>query len=224
MTGLASGLEIVVVVVVALAVWATLMAGVGVAAASRRLRRPILLHPGDRIPLRWRWSPEPAAVLHRRLLSAVGRVRLSQPGGWPAPEALAGADGGLLAGWRRGRLLRRQERDRDAWPAWVAPVRDLEGLAAAVDARLVAAGSQPRGVRHLVMADLATEVATVEGVARRLVRTLREWEVSVEAGGLDAGPGPGLGPVAAAVGRDGARIARELDALDAALAELRRRE
>ncbi|HZD66123.1 MAG TPA: hypothetical protein VE152_08505, partial [Acidimicrobiales bacterium] len=62
MTGLVTGLELVVIVALGVALWAVVAAGVGVATLTRRWRRPIVLQPGDRVPLRWRWSPELAAL------------------------------------------------------------------------------------------------------------------------------------------------------------------
>lgn len=211
-----TGLEVAVIVAVALVVCTMTTAGVAVARTAKRLRRPILLRPGDRVPLRWRWSPEPAAILHRRLVTAVGVVRLARPERWPRP-----VEGGMLArsvaAWRQ----RRAGEDPGLRPAWVGPVAELEDLAAAVDERVVEAGSQPRLLRQTLLVDLRTEVAVVERVAGRVVTTLQAWDDSVELG--SGGPGRVTGFSRAAVERRAARIGEQLDTLDAALAELRRR-
>ncbi|GEM_PF-3615300 len=239
MIGILTGLEVTLAVVLALVVWGMVAAALAVTGAVRRWREPILLRPGDRVPLLWRWSPGPAAVLHRRLVTAVRWVRLARPPGWP-PQPEPGR--GPLHAWRARRRLRAAW-DPSCWPAWVAPVVELEDLAAAIDRRLLQSRGQPRGLRLAILRDLAGEVATLEGLARRLVGTLRAWEMSVEQPGERVAPGDRpleapttLGPARAAAwpqapvslsdpapGRAGASITGELDALDAALEELRRR-
>jgi len=54
-------------------------ATVALAVTVHRLRRPMMLSPAVRVPLRWRWSLARQAVLHRRLLVAIGGVRLELP-------------------------------------------------------------------------------------------------------------------------------------------------
>jgi hypothetical protein len=248
-TGVLTGVEVVIAVVLALAVWGTATVGLAISGALRRWREPILLRPGDRVPLLWRWSPEPAAALHRRLVAAVRWMRLARPPGWPPPPPEPGR--GPLHAWRARRRLRAAW-DPASWPAWVAPVIQLEDLAATIDHRILQARGQPREVRLAMVRDVASEVAAVERLAGRVVSTLRSWELSVEQPGVRPGPGgaplmmggvspfgpPGTplgpGPSAAwprpgpsfsvpAVASASASIAEELDVLDAALEELRRR-
>jgi hypothetical protein len=138
----------VIALVVALTVLMAAVAGVVVA---RRLRRPLLLAPGVRgvnVPLRWRWSLSPAAVMHRRLVVAtssvlsVGPVESTRWGG-----------------------VRQQA-------PWQDLVGELLELAVSVDRRLVAAERQPRPIRRRLFAEIEPQVVKVEQVAERMRTTV----------------------------------------------------
>jgi len=122
-------LTVVAIVLVGLA----LLSVAAGALIVRRLRRPLLLFRGVTVPLRWRWSLARQAVLHRRLMVAVGQVRVALPAGVEGPwqslasdlESLAaGVDRDLVAVDRRPRPLRQQ-----ALPGLESRVREVEQVA-----------------------------------------------------------------------------------------------
>ena len=126
---LGAALAVVAVVLVVVA----LVAVSGTALLVRRLRRPLLLAKSVTVPLRWRWSLARQAVLHRRLLVAVGQVRMALPAGRDGPwqdlaadvERLAtGVDRELVDVDRRARPLRQR-----ALPPLEARVREVEQVA-----------------------------------------------------------------------------------------------
>jgi hypothetical protein len=138
----------VIALIVAVSVLLSVVAGVVVA---RRLKRPLLLAPGARgvsVPLRWRWSLSPAAVLHRRLVLATNSVLSTGP----------------IEGTRWGGV--RQE------APWQELLQDLLDLAVSVDRRLVAAERQPRGLRRRLYAEIEPQVTKVEQVAERMRSTV----------------------------------------------------
>ena len=126
---LGAALAVAAVVLVVLA----LIAVAGTALMVRRLRRPLLLVKSVTVPLRWRWSLARQAVLHRRLLVAVGQVRMALPAGRDGPwqdlvadveRLAAGVDRELVEVDRRSRPLRQR-----ALPPLEARVRDVEQVA-----------------------------------------------------------------------------------------------
>ena len=139
--GTALAVTAVVLAVVALS------AAIAAAVTIRRLRRPLLIGPGVTVPLRWRWSVSRQAVLHRRLLVAVGGVRMALPRG-------GGGTGG----------------------PWADLVQEVEGLALEVDRDLVGVEGRPRPLRQRAMPALENRVSEVEKVAARVVGTLGAWE------------------------------------------------
>jgi hypothetical protein len=144
----------VIALVVAVTVLISAVAGVVVA---RRLKRPLLLAPGARgvsVPLRWRWSLSPAAVLHRRLVLATNSVVSTGP----------------IESTRWGGV--RQQ------APWQELLEDLLELAVSVDRRLVAAERQPRGLRRRLYAEIEPQVARVEQVAERMRTTVSARELS----------------------------------------------
>jgi hypothetical protein len=141
-----------VLAVIALVVAVTvLMAAVAGVVMARRLRRPLLLAPGLRgvtVPLRWRWSLSPAAVMHRRLVVATSSVLSTGP----------------IETTRWGGVRQRAP--------WQELLQDLLDLAVSVDGRLVAAERQPRPTRRRVYAEIEPQVAKVEQVAERMRTTV----------------------------------------------------
>ncbi len=138
----------VIALIVAVTVMFSALAGVVLA---RRLKRPLLLAPGARgvsVPLRWRWSLSPAAVLHRRLVLATNSVLSTGP----------------IESTRWGGVRQRAP--------WQELLQDLLDLAVSVDRRLVAAERQPRGLRRRLYADIEPQVAKVEQVAERMRSTV----------------------------------------------------
>jgi hypothetical protein len=138
----------VIALIVAVTVLLSVVAGVVLA---RRLKRPLLLAPGARevsVPLRWRWSLSPAAVLHRRLVLATNSVLSTGP----------------IEGTRWGGV--RQQ------APWQELLQDLLDLAVSVDRRLVAAERQPRGLRRRLYAEIEPQVTKVEQVAERMRTTV----------------------------------------------------
>ena len=88
-----------------------------VALTVRHLRRPLLVGPGVRVPLRWRWSVSRQALMHRRLLVAMGSVHLAlgRAGQGPFADLAAevedlalGVDRQLVAVDRQPRSLRQR--------------------------------------------------------------------------------------------------------------------
>ena len=148
--------------------------------AMRRLHRPLELVPGVRgpVPLAWRWSLSRPALLQRRLVVSLAGVRLA-------------ARGGSL--------------QREVRTPWADLVTETERLAVAVEARLVAAASQPRVLRQKVVAQLEPEVTQVEEVAQRLVTSIGTW----------ASGEPEM---------SAARLLERLKAVDAALADVAQAE
>jgi hypothetical protein len=150
----------VIALVVAVTVLISAVAGVVLA---RRLRRPLLLAPGVRgvtVPLRWRWSLSPAAVMHRRLVVATSSVLSTGPietTRWGGVRQLA---------------------------PWQELLQDLVDLAVSVDRRLVAAERQPRPIRRRVYAEIEPQVAKVEQVAERMRTTVSAKGL----GGADRSP------------------------------------
>jgi hypothetical protein len=141
-----------VLAVIALIVAVTVLVGAvtGVVLA-RRLKRPLLLAPGARgvnVPLRWRWSLSPAAVMHRRLVVATSSVLAVGP----------------IESTRWGGV--RQE------APWSELLQDLLDLALSVDRRLVAAERQPRPLRRRLYAEIEPQVSKVEQVAERMRATV----------------------------------------------------
>jgi hypothetical protein len=129
LAALGAALAAVAVVLVVLA----LLALAGTALLVRRLRRPLLLVKGVSVPLRWRWSLARPAVLHRRLLVAVGQVRMALPAGRDGPwqdlagdveRLAAGVDKELVELDRRARPLRQR-----GLPPLEARVREVEEVA-----------------------------------------------------------------------------------------------
>jgi hypothetical protein len=122
-------LAAVAVVLVVLA----LVGALGTALLVRRLRRPLLLVKSVTVPLRWRWSLARQAVLHRRLLVAVGQVRMALPAGRDGPwqdlvadveRLAAGVDRELVEVDRRARPLRQR-----SLPLLEVRVREVEQVA-----------------------------------------------------------------------------------------------
>jgi hypothetical protein len=144
----ASDVLAVAALVVAVSVLVSVVAGVVLA---RRLKRPLLLAPGARrvsVPLRWRWSLSPAAVLHRRLVLATNSVLSTGP----------------IESTRWGGV-------RQLAP-WQDLLQDLLDLAVSVDRRLVATERQPRALRRRLYAEIEPQVAKVEQVAERMRTTV----------------------------------------------------
>lgn len=135
----------------------------------RRLRRPLLLFRGVTVPLRWRWSLARQAVLHRRLMVAVGQVRVALPAGGGEPwqglaldlESLAtGVDRELVEADRRPRPLRQR-----ALPELERRVREVEQVAG----RLVAgASSFEAGTTGRSAAEIMQRLQAVEGALAEL--------------------------------------------------------
>ena len=153
MTGrvLAVSLSDVLAVIALIVAVTVLMAAIAGVVVARRLRRPLLLAPGVRgvnVPLRWRWSLSPAAVMHRRLVVAtssvlsVGPVESTRWGG-----------------------VRQQA-------PWQDLLQELVELAVSVDRRLVAAERQPRSIRRRLYAEIEPQVLKVEQVAERMRTTV----------------------------------------------------
>lgn len=126
---LGAALAVAAVVLVVLA----LVGVVGTALLVRRLRRPLLLVKAVTVPLRWRWSLARQAVLHRRLLVAVGQVRVALPAGRDGPwqdlvadveRLAAGVDRELVEVDRRPRPLRQR-----SLPLLEVRVREVEQVA-----------------------------------------------------------------------------------------------
>ncbi|HEY3700839.1 MAG TPA: hypothetical protein VGL32_01150 [Acidimicrobiales bacterium] len=150
----ASDVLAVIALIVAVTVLVSAVAGVVLA---RRLKRPLLLAPGARgvsVPLRWRWSLSPAAVLHRRLVLATNSVLSTGP----------------IESTRWGGV--RQQ------APWQELLQDLLDLAVSVDRRLVSAERQPRGLRRRLYAEIEPQVAKVEQVAERMRATVSARELS----------------------------------------------
>jgi hypothetical protein len=150
----ASDVLAVIALIVAVTVLVSAVAGVVLA---RRLKRPLLLAPGARgvsVPLRWRWSLSPAAVLHRRLVLATNSVLSTGP----------------IESTRWGGV--RQQ------APWQELLQDLLDLAVSVDRRLVATERQPRGLRRRLYAEIEPQVAKVEQVAERMRTTVSASELS----------------------------------------------
>ncbi len=144
----ASDVLAVIALIVAVSVLLAAVAGVVVA---RRLKRPLLLAPGARgvsVPLRWRWSLSPAAVLHRRLVVATSSVVSMGP----------------IESTRWGGVRQRAP--------WQERLQDLLDLAVSVDRRLVAAERQPRALRRRLYAEIEPQVTKVEQVAERMRTTV----------------------------------------------------
>ena len=141
-----------VLAVIALVVALTVLVGAVTGfVLARRLKRPLLLAPGARgvnVPLRWRWSLSPAAVMHRRLVLATSSVVSIGP----------------IESTRWGGV--RQE------PPWQELLQDLLDLAVSVDRRLVAAERQPRPLRRRLYAEIEPQVKKVEQVAERMRSTV----------------------------------------------------
>jgi hypothetical protein len=144
----ASDVLAVIALVVAVTVLISVVAGVVLA---RRLKRPLLLAPGARgvsVPLRWRWSLSPAAVMHRRLVLATSSVLSTGP----------------IESTRWGGV-------RQLAP-WQELLGDLLDLAVSVDRRLVTTERQPRALRRRLYAEIEPQVAKVEQVAERMRTTV----------------------------------------------------
>ena len=162
---LATVLAVVAVVLVVLA----LMAVVGGALLVRRLRRPLLLVKSVTVPLRWRWSLARQAVLHRRLLVAVGQVRLALPperdGPWQDLAAdverlAAGVDRELVEVDRRARPLRQR-----ALPPLEARVREVEQVAGRLASSL---GSWETPGSGRSAAEITERLQAIEGALAEL--------------------------------------------------------
>jgi hypothetical protein len=141
----------VAVVILLVIVGLTLLSVLSGLVLARRLKRPILLAPGVgvSVPLRWRWSLSPAAVMHRRLVVATSSVLSAGP----------------IETTRFGGVRQR--------PPWQELVQDLLDLAVSVDRRLVAAERQPRPVRRRLFAEIEPQVVKVEQVAERMRTTVQ---------------------------------------------------
>jgi hypothetical protein len=126
---LGAALAAVAVVLVVLA----LVAAVGTALLVRHLRRPLLLVKSVTVPLRWRWSLARQAVLHRRLLVAVGQVRMALPAGRDGPWQDLAADVERLAAGVDRELVEVDRRTRPLRQRALAPlearVREVEEVA-----------------------------------------------------------------------------------------------
>jgi len=129
--------------------------------ATTALRRANRLIPSRSLaspPLRWVWSPGPAAMLHRRLRAA---CQLVAPVAGPAP---ARAKWGVA--WRR-RLKRRQGAPRADVIAELAG--EVIEEAVVLDRALVSAGFQARGFsRTTALAGLEQQVRALEDSAHRV--------------------------------------------------------
>lgn len=104
----------------------------------RRLRRPIVLVKGHWVPLRWRWSWSGEALLHRRLVLALGRMRLAVP-------SRRGAEG-----------------------PWSELALEVEALALDIDRSLLSQDGQPHALRRQARSSLRSRVAEVEVAAARV--------------------------------------------------------
>ena len=133
---------IVAIVSTTLAVW-----GVTAAVVLWRLRRRNRVSPDTPTlaPLRWVWSPQHAARLHRRLRAAVHTARFR------------------AAGNGRRYLPSGQVDDL---------VDELCRQATAIDDQLVLVRRAPAPVRRRVLRDIAEEVRTVESLAGRIAATV----------------------------------------------------
>ena len=162
---LGTALEVVVLILVVLAA----MSAATLALVVHRLRRPLLLFRGVTVPLRWRWSLARQALLHRRLMVAVGQVRAALPPGRETPwgdlasdlEALAAdVDRELVEVDRRPRPLRQR-----ALPGLDQRVREVEQVAG----RLVGgAGSWNAAVPGRSAAEIMERLQAVEGALAEL--------------------------------------------------------
>jgi hypothetical protein len=157
-----------------LALWAA-----AIALTVWRLRRRNRVSPGTRTlaPLGWLWSPGRAARLHRRLRAAVHTARFR------------------VTATSRRYLPASQVDDL---------VDELCRHATAIDDQLVLARRAPGPVRRRLLAEVETEVRTVEGLAGRIAATVNGCDRPGLVGG-----GPGL-----------ARLGERLDTLDAARLEI----
>ena len=162
---LGTALEVVVLTLVVL----TALSAAAMALVVHRLRRPLLLFRGLSVPLRWRWSLARQAVLHRRLIVAVGQVRAALPAGRETPwgdmasdlETLAaGVDRDLIEVDRRPRLLRQR-----AMPSLDQRVREVEQVAG----RLVAgAGTWEASAPGRSAGEIMERLQAVEGALAEL--------------------------------------------------------
>lgn len=128
----------------ALASWGAL----GVS-SLRRANRVVPTRSATTAPLRWLWSPSPAALLHRRLRSAC---------------ALAGSVEGTLP--RRRWSKRRNEPVSDAITSLAQEVLQE---AVALDRQLLSTSLLPRGIpRAQALSALEYQVGGIEDAARRV--------------------------------------------------------
>ena len=160
-------------VLAAAAVVLVVLALVAVAATAllvHRLRRPLILVKGVTVPLRWRWSLARQAVLHRRLLVAVGQVRMALPAGRDGPwqdlagdveRLAAGVDRELVEVDRRARPLRQR-----ALPPLEGRVKEVEQVAA----RLVSSlGSwEESGTAGRSAGEIVERLQAIEGALAEL--------------------------------------------------------
>jgi len=123
------------------ATWVALFA-IGYSVARWRLARANRVSPAVRsaAPIRWLWSPNRAARLHRRLRTAVALIHL-------APSRKVHANPSLSVDELR---------------------RDLEHQAVELDGHLVVAWCHPRSHRRGLLANLERQVLEVEALAVRL--------------------------------------------------------
>jgi hypothetical protein len=129
--------------------------------ATRALRRANRLLPGRSLaspPLRWRWSPGPAAILHRRLKAA---CQLAAPVAGTPP---ASGRVGLARRWRLGRRQRTPRADVIAELA-----SDVIKEAVVLDRELVSANILARGLaRARILSSLEQQVRAIEESANRV--------------------------------------------------------
>jgi hypothetical protein len=164
--------------------------------ATSALRRANRLFPGrtagpTRPPLRWLWSPGPAAMLHRRLKAA---CQLAGPVAELTPTRPATP---WSAWWRRSST-------RVRYDAVAELAREVLDEAAQLDRQVVAAGYLPRGLlRARALGGLDDQVRTLEDAARRV------HELAVRRGSLVQSGG--TGPLS---------LDQRIAAMEAALTEL----
>jgi len=192
------------VVVVGTAIGSTVLLATAAATTWQRLTRPAQLVAGQRVPLRWRWSPSPVAVLHRRLLCAVQTVeeawgaieRAREPMPLPHPGPRQSVLGAVTG--------RRRRPSGPPEDPWAGLRRDVLGLAVLVDQRLVRADALQGQVRSQVLPSLDGAVQEVEALAARFASSVQHRL----AAGRHSEPGaPSQDPAVTA-------IHERLDALD----------
>jgi len=177
-----------------------LTSGIGVAAViwfsvRRRLHRSNRLVSGRRsgAPASWLWSPRRAAMLHRRLRSCC-QVALQA----------ATAAGSSASRQRPPRRFVLRLRPRVALGPFERLAGEVIAQAVELDARLIVADQRAGSWRRQALAELTGDVRRLESSTRRMESLARAWQAQLG----------GAQPV-------GPALVEQLDALEAALSELR---